>query len=187
MQPDIDAILDALESASREAELLVAGHPAALLEQTPGSGRWSSSQCLAHMAVTNFKYIVAMRYALKPSLHLHDLQRSGPVRPGLPTRWFLSNMEPPVRRRFRAHGAVLPPSFVKARAALKEFQHSQEAVRELLLECRHLDLNKIRFENPFVPILRFTVGAGFLIITAHERRHLWQAAQACAAVAPSEE
>jgi len=31
-------------------------------------------------------------------------------------------------------------------------------------------------------VLRFTVGTGILIITAHDRRHLWQARQVCGAM-----
>src|SRR5215469_8329081 len=35
--------------------------------------------------------------------------------------------------------------------------------------------NRVRFWNPFLPGLRFTVGTGFEIIARHERRHLLQA------------
>jgi hypothetical protein len=32
-----------------------------------------------------------------------------------------------------------------------------------------------RFKNPFIPVLRFTVGTGLEILAKHERRHLLQA------------
>jgi hypothetical protein len=38
-----------------------------------------------------------------------------------------------------------------------------------------VDFNRIRFESPFVPVLRFTVGAGLMVIPAHDRRQLWRA------------
>jgi len=172
---DIEAVRTALDAASRSAEELFLSSDPSRLEQSREPGRWSAAQCLAHLAITNFSYLAAMRAAAKPALHLHNHERSGPLRPGLPTRWFLAHLEPPVARRVRAPGAIQPPALVDARAALKEFQQSQSATIDLLMECRHLDLNKIRFPNPFIPGLRFTVGAGFLIIAAHERRHLWQA------------
>lgn len=174
---DIEAILGALQAASREAEGLWAAMPAEVLEGPPGAGQWSPAQCLEHLAMTNYLYIGAMRTAIKPALHLRNHERSGPVKPGFPTRWFLSHLEPPVKQKVRAPRRVTPAPVVDARAALKEFQQSQAAVVELLMECRHLDLNRIRFANPFFQALRFTVGAGFLIIAAHERRHLWQAAR----------
>ncbi|MFN0105051.1 MAG: DinB family protein [Bryobacteraceae bacterium] len=184
---DIEAIIAGLNNASRHAEELFASVPADALERSPAPRRWSAAQCLAHLAVTNFTYLAAMRTAIKPALHLRNHERSGPLRAGLPTRLFLAHLEPPVGKRIRTRGALVPPPSIDARAALKEFLRSQAAVIELLMECRHLDLNKIRFANPFVPGLRFTVGAGFLIIAAHDRRHLWQAAQGLPVVATSKQ
>jgi hypothetical protein len=37
------------------------------------------------------------------------------------------------------------------------------------------DVNRVRFRNPFVSVIRFSVGSGFVILSAHERRHLLQA------------
>lgn len=37
------------------------------------------------------------------------------------------------------------------------------------------DVNPIRFKNPFIPGLRFSVGTGPEVLTRHERRHLLQA------------
>lgn len=175
---DIEAVYSALQSASSRAESLFATTPAHRLELAPEAGSWSAAQCLAHLAATNYAYVTAMRGAVKPALHLHNHERSGPLRPGLPTRWFLGILEPPVRRKVRAPSAIQPAPAVDARTALKEFIQSQNAILELLDECGHLDLNKIRFPNPFIRGLRFTVGAGFLILAAHNRRHLWQAAMA---------
>jgi hypothetical protein len=185
---DIQQIVSALDAASGHAETLFASAPAAVLEASLTPGSWSPAQCLAHLAATNFAYLGAMRAACKPALHLHLHERSGPLRPGWPTRWFLAQLEPPPRRRLPAPRVIVPPPAVTAGVALRDFQSSQAAAKELLLECRHLDLNRIRFANPFVPLIRFTVGAGFLIIAAHERRHLWQAAQSLPpspAMAPS--
>lgn len=178
MPADIEEIISALEAATREADELMASAPASVLELAPAPHSWSAAECLAHLALTNFSYAAAMRAAVMPAMHLRNHERSGPVRPGLPTRWFIASLEPPVRRRFRAPGSVLPAPSVDAKTALREFQRSQTALIDLLMECRHLDLNKIRFANPFVPALRFTVGSGFLIIAAHDRRHLWQASMA---------
>jgi hypothetical protein len=182
---DIEEIFAALHAATREAETMFAAVPADKLERSVAIGGWNAAQCLAHLALANFSYVASMRAASKPALHLHNHERSGPLRIGLPTRWFLSHMEPPVGRRFQAPETVAPPASISARTALKEFQHSQNAVIELLMECRHLDLSKIRFPNPFLRGIRFTVGAGFHIIAAHERRHLWQAAQGLSSVAIS--
>jgi len=175
---DLQAIANAIGEASRRAEALVASNVDAMLRRPAGAGRWSAAQCLAHLALCNVKYVAAMRTAIQPSIHLRNQERTGPIQPGLPTRWLLAGIEPPVRRMFRAHGATLPPEGIGGREALREFLHSHHAVSEFLRECRQLDLNGIRFENPFLPAMRLTVGAGFLLIAAHDRRHLWQAGMA---------
>lgn len=38
-------------------------------------------------------------------------------------------------------------------------------------------MNSIRFVNPFVPVIRFTVGTGLKITCSHERRHVLQASR----------
>ena len=37
------------------------------------------------------------------------------------------------------------------------------------------DVNHVRFRNPFIPLLRFSVGTGLELHSSHERRHLLQA------------
>jgi hypothetical protein len=178
---DIASVLASLHANARRAEDLVARHAPAVLERVPAAGEWSAAQCLAHLAAANRVYIGAMRAAIQPALHLRNHERSGPVRPGLLTRWFLAHLEPPVGVRVRTPAAISPPPATDARAALRALHGTQAAVIELLMECRQLDLNRVRFANPFLPLLRLSAGAGFLIIAAHERRHLWQAEQAIAA------
>ena len=55
----------------------------------------------------------------------------------------------------------------------------------MLLCALDYDLNRIRFKNPFVGIIRFTVGTGLEVMSRHERRHLLQAERIRAALARS--
>jgi hypothetical protein len=55
---------------------------------------------------------------------------------------------------------------------------SQDAVGQLLRESCDLDLEAIRFRNPVARDLQlFNLATGFLLIAAHERRHLAQVRQ----------
>jgi hypothetical protein len=40
-----------------------------------------------------------------------------------------------------------------------------------------LDLGRIKFRSPLIPLLRLSLGTWFQFLLAHERRHLWQARQ----------
>jgi len=63
-------------------------------------------------------------------------------------------------------------------SVLDRFLRSNQAARELVRHALDYDVNRIRFRNPFIPVLRFTVGTGFEIVSRHERRHLLQAERA---------
>jgi len=63
----------------------------------------------------------------------------------------------------------VPPS------VLERFLAGNEQVRKLIQRASEYDVNGIRFRNPFVPIIRFTVGTGFEIVAKHQKRHLLQA------------
>jgi hypothetical protein len=59
--------------------------------------------------------------------------------------------------------------------AFAGFKTSQDQIRAFLRANADLDLTGVRFPNPFVKGLRFSLATGLNVLTAHERRHLWQA------------
>src|SRR6185295_12357782 len=103
--------------------------------------------------------------------------RRSPIQPGAIERWFIRTMAPPPRRRLPAPSKIVPAAR-KSRAEVgDEWTRLQARLRELLHKAAPLDLNRTRFVNPFISLIHFSVGTGFLVIEAHERRHLWQARQ----------
>jgi hypothetical protein len=101
----------------------------------------------------------------------------GPIRPGWFGRWFIRELEPPPRRKLKAQKKVMPVAHKNGGEVLKSFVAAHEEVRSLVREGREMDLNRVRFTNPFVRLFHFTVGTGLMVIGAHDRRHLWQARQ----------
>ncbi len=47
-------------------------------------------------------------------------------------------------------------------------------LRAFLRAHADLDLAAVRFPNPFLRGVRFSLATGLHVITAHKRRHLWQ-------------
>jgi hypothetical protein len=87
-------------------------------------------------------------------------------------------MEPPVKAvKMKSPKTVVPRQEPALEESFASFLAVQAAIREFVRKNADLDLSSIRFRNPFVPVLRFRVAAGLLIMTAHERRHIWQAWQ----------
>jgi hypothetical protein len=59
------------------------------------------------------------------------------------------------------------------------FRAVQRDVVSFVRDTAELDLNRVRFRNPFLKGLKlFNVATGVLVIAAHERRHLLQAGKA---------
>ncbi len=174
---DLQAIMDQLDECERDAGALLAELDEAQVRWQPRPAAWSIGQCLDHVTTANRVYLDAMGRAVAAARGRGaGAGRRGPLRPGAPSRWFIGTLEPPPRRRLRAPGKIVP-TLGKSKAQLAaEFGAEQRRARDLLVAAAELDLNGIRFVNPFVSLIRFSVGTGFLVIAAHERRHLFQAA-----------
>ena len=170
---DRDGILQQLESSERAAAQLITGVSHAQANWRPNSTSWSIWQCLDHLARTNRVYCESMREAIANGRQ--GTNRTSTIRPGWFGRWFIGSMEPPVRNKLRNPKKITPGTDGDPQAALKDFWDSHSALRRVMASWEQLDFNQVRFKNPFVPVLRFTVGTGLMIINAHDRRHLWQA------------
>ena len=168
-----------LEAAEMQATEIAAGLSELQANWRPNEHSWGIVQCLAHLARTNRLYAFAMYEAVQAAAAQRapiDLPAS--ISPGWFSSWFIRSQEPPPRKRMKAPKKVLPASEPgDLREALAEFIASHEPIRGVLEASFRLDVNELRFKNPFVGFLRFTVGTGLLIINSHDRRHLWQAEQ----------
>jgi hypothetical protein len=174
--PDLKAILDDIEKSDQEARRIIAGLSEVQVNWQPRDAAWSMAQCLDHLARANTVYAAALRAAVVDARAARKPRR-GPIQPAWFSRFFIRTLEPPPKRKLRAPKKIVPASRIAAHEALGAFLGSQEEVRAVVREGAGLDLNRIRFHNPFIGFLRFTVGAGLLIIAAHNRRHIWQAEQ----------
>jgi hypothetical protein len=154
------------------AQALAAGLTEEQLNWHPAPGSWSVGQCLEHLCRTNEAYLTSISAALKDKPDSPVEQ----ITPGWFGRWFIrSFVEPsPNSKRVPAPRKIRPEARVDL-AILDRFVSGNKSCRELIVRMRGKDINRIRFWNPFVPGIRFTVGTGLEIITGHERRHLLQA------------
>jgi hypothetical protein len=177
MPTEVSTVLNDLAAAEREASELVAGLSGAQANWQPnGGGSWSVVQCLSHLARINRLYAAAMYEAASLAGGSGNIAPSLPISPGWLGARFIGSMEPPVRTKMKSPRKAVPVQQGDTAEAVAEFVKSHEPVRGVIEAASQLDLNRVRFKNPFVPLLRFTIGTGLLVINAHDRRHLWQAA-----------
>jgi len=173
---DLREIQTQLEASDREAHVLLHDLNEEQLNWRPDERSWSIAQCLDHLNVTDRIYLAPMLHAIEKARKAGSVRR-GPLRLGFLGRWFVSTMEPPPKRRLPAPGKLVP-ALRKGRAELiEDWRRTQAELSAVLHKAAAVDLNATRFVNPFVRMIRFSVGTGFQVIAAHERRHLWQAEQ----------
>lgn len=174
--PDIRDLRDQLDAAERDALMLVANLGERDGTWHPETGSWSVAECLDHLATANHLYIHAMK---EPAIRAREQGRFRrcPAMPGFVGRWFVRTLEPPVKTLFRmkAPRSIVPRVAPSLASAVACFRTSQNEVREFLRANADLDLARVRFPNPFVRGIRFSLATGLHVITAHERRHLCQA------------
>jgi len=160
-----------LEAADGRAERVASGLSREQLNWSPAPGAWSIGQCLEHVRIGNEFYLPAISKSLEDRQHspVREVNLSGLI------RWFIYHyIGPEVGTRAKAPGKAWPAAAVEL-SVLDDFLRMNKIARELVSRAGSYDVNRIRFRNPFVPLLRFTVGAGLEIVSQHERRHLLQA------------
>jgi hypothetical protein len=174
--PDLRDLRDQLDAAEGDAHRLVENLGEAQGQWQPKTGSWSVAECLEHLAAANRSYLHAMR---EPAIRAREQGRfrRSPAVPGFAGRWFARSMEPPVKTLFKmkAPRSIAPHVAPSLAGAFASFLTSQNEVREFLRANADLDLAGVRFPNPFVRGIRFSLATGLHVITAHERRHLCQA------------
>ena len=164
-------LISELEIADGRAERVARALSRDQLTWSPAPGAWSIGQCLDHLRIGNEIYLPAISSALEgrrpsavPELLLSAI-----------SQWFIHNyIGPSVGTRAKAPRKTRPAAEVDT-TVLDAFLRTNQTARELVSRASVYDVNRIRFKNPFVHLLRFTVGTGLEIVSQHESRHLLQA------------
>jgi len=154
------------------AKRLLAGLTTELLNWHTAPGSWSVGQCLEHLCIMNEVYLppISAAFKEKPDSPVEQ------ITPGWFGGWFIRNFAEPTSgsKRVRAPAKIRPASHVEV-SVLDRFLSGNQSCRDIIVRAGSKNVNRIRFWNPFIPGLRFTVGTGLQIIVSHERRHLLQA------------
>jgi len=162
-----------LDAADARATAIMKDLSIAQLNWKAGPDAWSVGQCLEHLCLSNEVYVEPMAEALNGG-------RAGPVAeitPGWFGRWFIRKYIEPTtqKKRARAPRRAVPVARQLDLTILDRFIASNAKIRNIITRAQRYDVNRVRFKNPFVPLIRFTVGTGFQIIARHNHRHLLQA------------
>jgi HPt (histidine-containing phosphotransfer) domain-containing protein len=185
------SLAEEVQSATRSGEEIVVRRGKADLTTRLEPSSWSIAECFDHLAQTTCAFLPAIAHAVATASHLTT---NRPLRTGTLARLFIRNLEPPYRLRFK----VLPqlrPQRQDFDAAWGGFLESQSQLLQTLRSAAGLAIDKVKIESPVYVRISYNLYGAFRMLTAHERRHLWQIEQilrtldrrrrACAAKNPS--
>jgi hypothetical protein len=178
----VPRLLREFDAADERARAVASALTPEQLNWKPAGTEWSVGQCLDHLCVANDVYIAAMEAALDGRPH----GTAAEITPGWFGRWFIDNyIEPSARtRRGRAPKKIAPAPAVAPGIDTRLLTGNARA-RDLIRRAADYDVNRVRFKNPFVRGIRFTVGTGLEILVRHQRRHLLQAERVRAKLRPT--
>jgi hypothetical protein len=183
MAPELEEFRAQFEALSADAGALVAPLSDAQFEWSPSSDAWSVGQCIEHLNVTARAYLPALDEGIASAIR-SGVYGSGPFTYNVLGRLMVRSMEPPPLWRLRAPVIFAPPVTPQARRARAEimagFRGYQVQYIDRLRQANGVDLAKAKVVSPANRLLHISLGSGFALQVAHERRHLWQARQVIA-------
>ncbi|WP_103020934.1 DinB family protein [Salinibacter altiplanensis] len=183
MHTQLDEYRTGFVDLKNEATALVADVDAATMQRRPDTDTWSVVQCIDHLNTAGWLLLRSTEEEIQRG---HDEGPYGepPFEYGIVSRWFVHVLEPSSGWTFDAPSLFEPdaPNTLYPDEAIDEFLGLQDRLASCVEGAEGLDLRRIRFGSPAVPLLRISLGAWFEATLAHERRHLKQARRTLRAV-----
>jgi hypothetical protein len=181
IESELSMLISEIEANASHLETITHGLSNAQFNWRPEAGRWSMAECIGHLNLVNGKDVAPLEAAIAAG-RARNLTGEGPFTYGLLSRKFVANMDAPATRKFKAPKSYLPPPEAEMAATLAEYRRISGEMRRLAQSARGLDLARVKTTLPALPaplraVVRMPLGARLELLTAHDRRHLWQAEQ----------
>jgi hypothetical protein len=170
LHPDLSRIAAEIRETLANLETLCVGLSDVQFNWSPAPGRWSIAQCLTHLNSVNGQDLVFIFAAVASA----SARSPGPYRYGSLWRYFIRTMEPPVKTKFKVPKNYQPPPRAELNPTLTEYRRICSALLDCIHRANGLDLARVKTPLPAIKFLKMPLGARWELLTAHDRRHLWQ-------------
>lgn len=169
----LDSVLHQVENITLRAKHLAAGRSQSDLATRLEATSWSVVECLDHLTQTANAFIPAIASAMAgaPRLTANRALRTGTL-----TRLFIRNLEPPYRLRFKVLTPLIPRRH-DYDSAWGAFEEAQVQLAKTIRSAAGLAIDRVRVVSPVYARFRYNVYGALCMLSAHERRHLWQMEQ----------
>lgn len=163
-------LLQQVENATNHAERLVFGRSREELTTRVRPHSWSATECLEHLVLTTRAFLPRIAEAVS---NAPKLTRNRALRGDLLARVLIRSLEPPYRLRHK----VLPhiaPRQKDFPSTWGEFLESQQQLAQVIGSAAGLAIDRVKIQSPVCSRLSYNVYGALGILSAHQRRHLWQ-------------
>jgi hypothetical protein len=166
-------LLQQVQSATDHAKRLVLGRSIEELTSRVRQDSWSVTECVEHLALTTKAFLppIAEIMARTPRL-----TKNRSLRCDLLAKVLIRTLEPPYRLRHKVL-AHLAPRENDFPAAWKAFLQSQHELAEIIRFAVGLAIDTVKIQSPVCTRVSYSVYGALGILSAHQRRHLWQMEQ----------
>ncbi|MFN0087335.1 MAG: DinB family protein [Blastocatellia bacterium] len=176
LHADLKSFQAQIEAIQRDADDLLVGVSEQQFNWRSAPNRWSIGECLEHLNVTARLYWPLIAAAINEARVAGGMS-PGPYKHGWFGNWFVRSAEPPPKIRFRASRRFRPQIDLPLSHVVPQFAAFQERLLDLIRDANGVDLGRTKVQMPTTRLITLTLGQAFGLVTAHERRHLWQARQ----------
>ena len=184
-QPQLAEISSQLQSNSLQVVEIFSGLHAHQLNLRLESYSWSIAECIVHLNLFSDAFVPAIRQSCEYA-RAEEWFSDGPFKMDVMGRLLRYALEPP--SRWKAVTTLeFEPTFIEPlEQVVPTFVEFQSQLIQLVDIASGLDLNRIKIASPVSNHIRYNLYSCFLIIAAHQRRHLWQADETRSALMLSE-
>ena len=180
LAPEIDGFRTQFERLSADADALIAPLSDEQFAWPPAPESWSVAECIEHLNATARQYLPMLDEGVSDAIR-RGLYSPGPYSYNWVGRLMVYLVEPTTRLRGKAPKAFHPASGRPRHDVMAAFRAYQVQYVDRLRQANGLDLARARVSSPVAAWLRMSLGSGFAMMIAHERRHLDQARRVLAA------
>lgn len=145
----------------------------------PAPGAWSAAQCIRHLNISSDAYFPIWQQVIA-NASPRRVEMNAPYATDFWGRLLPWILEPPPRIRSKTLIAFEPLDSIASVQVLEGFIDRQQRIIGSLVRCRGRAIDQVKIASPADPRIRYSIWSSFVIVAAHQRRHLWQAQQAIA-------
>lgn len=139
----------------------------------PAPDHWSIGHVLDHLNATARHYLPVLDEGISEAIR-RGIYAEGPFKYAWLGRVLVYVNEPPPKFRVKAPHKVHPAPARPRNEIVAALRAYQVQFVDRLRQANGLDLARARVGTPIHKWVRFSLGSGFALMAAHERRHLWQ-------------